>query len=61
MQNLCNPRGRREISRAFLLTTNPYLYLMQKLDYSDIFILSFVAIIFTIGCITVFRFMRNKK
>lgn len=33
----------------------------SSLDVSDIFIVVFVAIIFTIGGIVVFKFMRNKK
>jgi hypothetical protein len=33
----------------------------NSLDISDIFIVVFVAIIFVIGAVVVFKFMRNKK
>lgn len=33
---------------------------MNKLDLGDIFIIAFVATIFIIGAITVYRFMRKK-
>ena len=34
---------------------------MQKLDYSDLFILAFIAVVFITGAVTIYKFMRNKK
>ena len=33
---------------------------MNKMDLGDIFIIAFIAAIFIIGAVTVFRFMRKK-